>query len=85
MKRRREGGWIGQIGQISRRTIGSREAERERMHAGGIELDNREPGLALQTEGEKGWELWNFGFFFCRRVCRSKKADNVVMSERRQS
>jgi hypothetical protein len=25
MKRRREGGWIGEIGQINRRTIGSRD------------------------------------------------------------
>jgi hypothetical protein len=58
MKRRREGGWMREIGQINRRTIGSKE---EGRHWGEGELTMGSARFFFFLE----WRARREVFFFC--------------------
>jgi hypothetical protein len=57
MKRRQEGGWIGEIGQINRRTTGSREERERHWEKGELIVERRDFFLV--------WRAWREVFFFC--------------------
>ncbi len=64
MKRRREGGWIGEIGQINRRTTGSRE-ERRHWEEGELTVESARFVFGVESS-ERGLFLLLVASFYFR-------------------